>query len=314
MSLSTMQDINSVYSDASLMKWSSQFMTLGPTAFVPTYRTDAYPAIDSSKADMSGKRVFITGATHGIGRATAISYAKAGVSVIALGARSSFGSIEEEIHKAALTAAKPYPKVITYELDVTDRQSVESAAQDFSSRFDSLDILVNNAGYLSVWDYTHKSDPDDWWRGWEVNVKGAWLVARCFIPLLIKSELKTLVSMASIGSVMVAPGGTSYNLTKAVNVRMAEVWEAEYREEGLLSFSFQPGNTVTELSSRLPGQASSLGQDKPELGGETLVFLTKERLEWLNGRFTMANWDMTEFIAKKDEVINRDLFKLRMTK
>lgn len=314
MSVSDLPPIESLYTVESFVNFAERFATGNPTDFVPTYRADTYPAIDPSAANLNGISIFITGATRGFGRATALSYARAGASVIALGARSSFGAIEHDIHEAAASAGKPKPTVVTYRLDITEQQSVETTAKDFSSRFGSLDILINNAGYIGPWDYTHKTDPGDWWKTWEVNVKGSWLIARSFIPLLIGSRLKTMVSMSSIGATMIAPGGTGYNITKVVGARHAEIWALEYEGLGLLSFSVHPGMTVTDLSSGTPGEATSIMHDTLALGADTLVFLTKERREWLNRRFIMANWDMTEFMAKEEEVTRRDLFVFRLAK
>lgn len=114
--------------------------------FTPTIHNDTYPAIDSAtKSDLSNKHVFITGASKGIGRATAIAYAKAGASAIALGARSELKSLEQDIQKAAKNARKKEPKVLTFKLDVLDQSSVENAAKEVEKEFGRLDILINNA-------------------------------------------------------------------------------------------------------------------------------------------------------------------------
>jgi hypothetical protein len=54
-----------------------------------------------------------------------------------------------------------------------------------------------------------------------------------------------------------------------------------------------------------------ISQDKPELAGDTLVFLTKEKRQWLSGRMITSNWDMEEFLSKKEEIIARDSLKFR---
>jgi len=89
--------------------------------------------------------VFISGASKGIGRATAISYAKAGASAIAIAARSDLKSLEQEIQKVARDAGKKEPKVLSVKLDVLDRASIEDAAKEVEKELGRLDILVNNA-------------------------------------------------------------------------------------------------------------------------------------------------------------------------
>ena len=136
--------------------------------FVSTIRHDTYPAIDPSKASLEGQHILITGASKGIGRATATAYAKAGASAIALGARSDLSEVEKEVQKAAADAGKKAPQVLTINLDVQSRESVEKAAKETEKSFGAIDILVNNAGYLEDFKPIADSDPDEWWKTWEI--------------------------------------------------------------------------------------------------------------------------------------------------
>src|SRR5271170_339400 len=116
--------------------------------FIEPVRHDTYAAIDpATKSNLKGKSIFISGASKGVGRATALSYAKAGASQIAIAARSPLSSLESEIASAAQAAGKPAPKVLSIKLDVQDLESVKSAAQETEKAFGRLDILINNAGY-----------------------------------------------------------------------------------------------------------------------------------------------------------------------
>ena len=165
-------------------------------------RHDTYPYIDPSKVDLKGKHILITGASKGVGKAIAISYAKAGASGIAIAARSSLEAVTKEVKEAAANSGRPEPEVLALKLDVTDRANVEAAAQEASKAFNGrLDILINNAGYLSSFKGIPDSDPDDWWHDWEVNVKGVYLVTRAFWPLLLKSSLKIILNLSSVGAV-----------------------------------------------------------------------------------------------------------------
>lgn len=111
--------------------------------------------------------MFISGASKGIGRETAIAYAKAGAAAVCLGARSNLSQVEQDIQEAAVAAGKNRPKVLTVHLDVSNRQSVEAAAAAVGQCCDSIDVLVNNAGYHTRFETITEGDPDDWWKSWE---------------------------------------------------------------------------------------------------------------------------------------------------
>ena len=138
----------------------------GPGDYTTTsiVHNDSYPAIDPAKADLSGKAVFVSGASRGLGKAIATSFAKAGASYIAIGARSNLSEVEASIKKAATEAGRKEPKVLGLQLEVTDRQSVENAAKEIDVAFGKLDILINNAAVIGDMKSIAESDPDSWWR------------------------------------------------------------------------------------------------------------------------------------------------------
>lgn len=245
----------------------------------------------------------------------ALSYAKAGAAGIALGARSPLGPVVDEVIQAARLAGREEPRVVTLRLDVTDRESVESAARDVSEIFDGrLDILINNAGYLSTFAGIPDTDPDDWWRDWEVNVKGVYLVTRSFWPLLLKSNLRIIINVTSIGALTHSIHGSAYSGAKLAGIGLTEHINQDHGvgKDSLLIIALHPGSVKTELTLGLPEDLHAALEDDPALAGDTIVWLTRGRREWLGGRYISANWDMEELIAKKEEILEGDLLKLRM--
>ncbi|KAI4097106.1 MAG: hypothetical protein LQ344_000515 [Seirophora lacunosa] len=281
--------------------------------FTSTFHHDTYPTIDPSRSSFEGQHVFITGASRGIGRATAIAYAKAGAAAISLGARSDMSDVEQEILKAAADAGKPRPKILRLKLDVQSRSSVEAAAQKVDECCGSVDVLVNNAGYLEKWLPIADSDPDEWWKTWEINIRGPYLMSRSFLPLLLKGSGKTVLNITSAGADNVFPGASGYQMTKLALLRFSEFINAEYGEQGVVSFSLHPGGVITDVARNMPQAVQDLFLiDTPELAANTIVYLTQRRQEWLRGRYVNVQWDMDEFFAKKDEIVEKDLLLVRM--
>ena len=210
--------------------------------------SETYKAISPLKSNLYGKAVFISGASKGLGHALTISFARAGASQIALGARSDLNSVKEAALTAASVAKRPAPQILTIQFDVTSRESVENAAQQVDKEFGRLDIVVNNAGIVARGKLVD-SDPDEWWKVWTVNVHGPYLVARSFIPLLLKTTggQKVVCNVASVGAHLTGPGLSAYQPSKTALIRLSDFIQAEYGSEGIISFSTHPGNMVTEI-------------------------------------------------------------------
>ncbi|RAL13038.1 SDR family oxidoreductase [Aspergillus homomorphus CBS 101889] len=292
--------------DPSLTNWPA-------VAGYVSARKDTYPFIDPARADLAGKSVLITGASKGIGKATAISFAIAGCSKILMLARSDLTDVETAVHNAAMKANRPQPFVRSLKVDVTSEDSVRAAAETAAEVLGgSLDVLINNAGYLEEWKPIADSEPREWWRTWEVNIKGTYLAAHFFVPLLLKSQTKTIINISSGGAHAMFPGASAYQTTKFALCRLTEFMDTEYCQQGLIAISLHPGAVKTELAMNMPLERQSVLTDTPELAADTLVWLTRERRDWLAGRFASVSWDMEELEQKKQDVLQRNLLKFRV--
>jgi NAD(P)-dependent dehydrogenase (short-subunit alcohol dehydrogenase family) len=284
--------------------------------FCKTIHHDTYPAIDSAKANLNGKVVFITGASKGVGRATAVSFARAGVSGLILGARSSLSSLLPELESAAVTAGKPIPKILLLELDVEDHKSVENAAREVEKGFGKVNILINNAGYLSEFKSMGEGgegDREDWWKSYEVNIRGTYWVTRAMMPLVLKGEEKTVVNLTSAGALSLMAGGSAYQSSKNALLRFTEFICVDYADKGVLAFAVHPGGVRTEMGLKMPvGMHELILKDTPELAADTLVNLTAKRREWLAGRYVSVQWDMEELYRREEEIVKGDKLKMRM--
>ncbi|KAB2569278.1 Short chain dehydrogenase andI [Lasiodiplodia theobromae] len=292
--------------------WSNGFN------FTERIHRDTYPYINPMNADLSGRAVFITGASRGIGHATALSFARAGASFIGIGARSAteLQSLEDDIKSEANKAGRGVPLVFRATLDVTDIASCETAAKGACEAFGGrLDVLINNAGYMDRLAPLMDSEPDDWWRTWEINIRGPYLVTRAFLPLMLAtpSGWKTVVSLSSLGAHTLSAGGTAYNVSKLALLRFSEMLNVEYGAQGVLAFCVNPGGIETDLSRTLDEATAKVYlTDSIELPADSIVFLVQERREWLAGRYVSCTWDMEDLLAKQTSIVEQDLLKVRM--
>jgi len=116
-----------------------------------------------------------------------MSYAKAGASGIVVLARSDLSELEDEIVAAAKRAGRNPPKVFRAHVDITDQAALEKIVNEVLSIFGHVDTLINNAGYLERFAPLANSDPEEWWKTFEVNVKGR-VSYHTFIPAFTTKE------------------------------------------------------------------------------------------------------------------------------
>ncbi|KAI1467545.1 NAD(P)-binding protein [Daldinia caldariorum] len=274
--------------------------------------SDTYPAIDPTKADFSGKAVLITGASRGLGRAIAISFAKAGASMIAVGARSDLSATVDEVKAAAQRVGKPEPKVLALELDVADPKNVDDAATKVKESFGRLDVVINNAGIFDA-SKILDTDPEAWWNIWRVNVMGPFNTTRSFLPLLSQSSIRTIVTFSSVGAHLVGPGLSAYQSSKLAVLRLSEFISAEYGDRGIVAYAIHPGNILTDMvAGVMTPELKKVFTETPELSADSLVYLTSERRDWLAGRYINVTWDLPELVEKKDEIVKGDKLKVRL--
>ncbi|KAL1610828.1 hypothetical protein SLS60_002499 [Paraconiothyrium brasiliense] len=274
--------------------------------------TDTYPFISTyNQASLSGKSVLITGASRGIGLQTAIHFAKAGCSKIALAARSPLSSAKLAVEHASASSQTP-PTIITLALDVSSPDQVQAAAAAVKNAFGHLDVLINNAGHLTAFQNIGESDPLAYWQTWETNIHGTYLCTRAFLPLLLDSTLKTVINITSSGAHVVMPGASAYQASKFALCRLTEFLDAEYGGKGLVAIALNPGGVKTELARAMPGYMMGYLTETVELPADTMVWLCRERRSWLGGRFVTATWDMEELEGRKEEIVEKDLLRFRM--
>jgi NAD(P)-dependent dehydrogenase (short-subunit alcohol dehydrogenase family) len=286
-----------------------------------TARHDRYAAIDPTttlKGSAAGKVAFIAGASRGIGQATAVAVAEAGARAVYLTARSA-DALEETRRRVA--RANPDTACASAAADVTDAGQVAAAVDDCVARFGGIDIADANAGHLGPWTRIGESDPEGWWRSFEINVRGAYHVARFALPPLVASARRHaeagssgghLILLSSIGAQLLVPGASDYQTAKHALNRLCEFVQTDHGDAGIKCFAIHPGGVATELGRSMPETMHPHLVDTPELAAGFVVWLCSGAADWARGRYLSATWDVDELTALRPAIERDDLLVNRL--
>ncbi|KAK5739816.1 hypothetical protein LTR17_005102 [Elasticomyces elasticus] len=220
--------------------------------FAATIHATSYPFISPLSQSQSGRHVLITGAAweDGVGYATALAFARAGASAIAIVDLHSISpSLVSQLKAAAVEAGRPEPLV---------RESVAAFQNTLSAAFNGrLDVLVNNAAHQEPYQSFLDSDPDVYWKTWEVNVQGLFNMARAFLPMQLATRAKhnglaIMINISSSGALSVRAGSASYRTSKLAVLRWTEALNLEHGNDGLLAFCVNPGAIRTRMTINEP--------------------------------------------------------------
>jgi NADP-dependent 3-hydroxy acid dehydrogenase YdfG len=185
---------------------------------------------------------FITGATAGIGEATARSLAAAAFDVIIAGRR------EDRLNALAREIEKNGTKALPLTLDVRDGQAVQRAVAALPARWQEIEVLVNNAGLAVGTRPLQEGLLDDWERMIDTNVKGLLHVTRAVAPLMISRGRGHIVNIASIAGKEVYPGGNVYCATKHAVDALSRGMRVDMVQHGIKVTNIAPGMAETEFS------------------------------------------------------------------
>ena len=183
------------------------------------------------------KRILITGAGSGIGKATAARYARQGWRVL----------VSDVDEAAAETTAKELDASFL-RLDVTENATWLAALEWCKREWDGLDVLVNNAGVAGGGRF-EEIDLVDWDWIWNINLKGVVRGCRMFVPLFKQQRSGHLVNVASLAGIMNLPAMASYNVTKAGVISLSETLRYELEPYGIHTTVICPAYVKTNLTS-----------------------------------------------------------------
>lgn len=244
-----------------------------------------------AERELEGRRIIVTGAGSGMGRAIATLFAEHG-------ARQTLFDIN-----ADGLAALAIDNADTMVVDMANRESVEAATETAATAMGGIDGIVNAAGILRVLPFA-ETTPDVWHEVMGVNLHGPYYLCHAALPHLKRADKATVVNISSLAGLIAPEGMTAYAATKAGLIGLTRVLAADLGPK-IRANAIAPGVIKTAMTLGMV-QGSSSGVDEMGLGNmmrrpgtpeeiaELALFLSSERSSFINGTTTAidggASW------------------------
>jgi SDR family mycofactocin-dependent oxidoreductase len=254
-------------------------------------------------AELSGRVAFITGAAHGQGRATALALAKAGASIAAydvarpleypgygMGTSADLESLVAECE--AIGAA-----CLAFAGDVRDDDAISRAVDATVERLERIDILFNNAG-ICGYGLAHELTEEAWDAMVDINLKGAWLVARRVIPVMIAQKSGVIINNSSVAGLRGMGRLSHYAASKWGLTGLTKSWAIELAPHGVRVNSIHPtgvntpmndglawleGKTPEQIAEASAGNLLPVPWIEPEDVAEAVLYLASDRARFVTG-------------------------------
>lgn len=254
-------------------------------------------------SDLSEKVAFITGAAHGQGRAVALALANEGVNIVAfdlakplaypgyaLGSESELESLQREVEALGV-------RCLTATGDVRRDDDVSRAVSAALDRFDRIDILFNNAG-ICAYGLAHELPEEEWDAMLDINLKGAWLVARRVIPVMMRQKSGVIINNSSIAGLRGMNRLSHYAASKWGLVGLTKSWAIELAPYNIRVNSIHPtgvntpmndglaeleGTTTQEIAERSAGNLLPVPWVEPEDVSAMVLYLASDKARYVTG-------------------------------
>lgn len=264
---------------------------------------------------MSERVAVITGASAGIGRATALALADAGFA-LGLVARSG-----EALAETKQLIEESGARAVAAVADVTDPRAVAEAVEVIAQDAGPIGVLVNNAGSLRAIGPLWEVDSDDWWADVMTSVAGMFNVTRAVLPGMIERRDGRIVNLTSYAAVRPAPYETGYAAGKAAVASLTESLAASLAEHGVSAFSVAAGFTRTAMTNHLTSSeagrrwlpAAGTGRIvDAQQTAQLIAVLAGGSADALSGRFLHTLDEIDALLAALDEIRRDELYVPRV--
>jgi len=245
--------------------------------------------------EFKDKRVIVTGATKGLGKAIALSFAREGAWVVA-----NYSSDDQSAAATESELADLASKFMVLKADVSSRSDVEKMIISVVEQWEYVDILINNAGIIRDKLLMFLNE-DDWDRVIDVNLKGTYLCSRAIIRTMIAQKFGRIINISSPSAITGRSGQTNYAASKGGIISFTKSLAKEMARLGITVNAVCPGVIVTpmtenlnqentcDITSRIP--MGRLGQ--PEDVAEAVLFLASEKTGYITGQVLAVDGGLT---------------------
>jgi NAD(P)-dependent dehydrogenase (short-subunit alcohol dehydrogenase family) len=243
----------------------------------------------NKKSDMQDKIVIITGASSGIGRATALLFAKEGAKVVAIGRNEKELSVlRDEVHNKKGTLK-------IHLADIRETSQVDRLITEINDSFGQIDVLVNSAGIIGNGSIENTT-LDDWDKMMDINVRAAFYMMQKCLPFIEKVR-GNIVNVSSVTGTRAFPNVLAYCVSKAAIDQLTRCAALELAPKGIRVNAVNPGVVVTNIHKR-GGMSESdyetfltngekthpLGRvGNPQEIADLIYFLASEKASWITG-------------------------------
>jgi len=253
--------------------------------------------------DFEGKVAFIAGAANGQGRATALALASEGGRIVGydiarqiphpgygLGSTEDLKALEGEVKARGSNA-------LMFAGDVRDDAAITNAVDETTARFRRIDILFNNAG-ICFYGKSHELTEEQWDAMLDINLKGAWLVGRRIIPIMIQQRSGVIINNASIASFRGMNRLSHYAASKWGLTGLTKSWAIELAPHGIRVVSIHPtgvntpmneglaaleGKTPQQIAEASAGNLLPVPWIEPEDVANAVLYLASDKARFITG-------------------------------